>query len=154
MKMIFHVTKIIPKGKPKGFKGEYSTRIMHPLKIHPSWKREYFKATLRLSCVGTQCGNFITEILSEINFEDSWSAKSAILSHSEALNFDFYEILHFLKAEIDQIYNIIAAEMAKPAVFALREFTTLISRKISVINKSWNFHAVRHFLGQIHFSVN
>ena len=42
----------------------------------------------------------ITQILREINFEDSNSAKSAILSHLEALNFDFYEFLHFLKASI------------------------------------------------------
>ena len=42
----------------------------------------------------------ITQILREINFEDSGSVKFAILPHSEALNFDFYEYLHFLKAEI------------------------------------------------------
>ena len=40
----------------------------------------------------------IIHILREINFEDSKSAKSAILTHLEALNFDFYEFLHFLKA--------------------------------------------------------
>ena len=43
----------------------------------------------------------ITDILREINFKDSRSAKSAILTHLEALNFDLYEFLHFLKAEID-----------------------------------------------------
>ena len=42
----------------------------------------------------------ITQILREIKFEDSRSAKSAIFTHLEALNFDFYEFLHFLKAEI------------------------------------------------------
>ena len=42
----------------------------------------------------------ITQILHEINFEDSRSAKYAILTHMEVLNFAFYEILHFLKAEI------------------------------------------------------
>ena len=40
----------------------------------------------------------ITQILCEINFWDSRSAKSAILTHLEALNCDFYEFLHFLKA--------------------------------------------------------
>ena len=30
------------------------------------------------------------------------SAKSAILTHLEGLNFDFYEFLHFSKAEIYQ----------------------------------------------------
>ena len=48
----------------------------------------------------------ISQILREINFEDSWSAKSDIFPHSEALNFDFYEFLHFLKAEIDQLNKI------------------------------------------------
>ena len=32
----------------------------------------------------------ITQILREINFEDSWSEKSAVLPHLDALNFDFY----------------------------------------------------------------
>ena len=36
-----------------------------------------------------------TWILREINYEDFWSAKSAILTHLEALNFGFYEFLHF-----------------------------------------------------------
>ena len=44
----------------------------------------------------------ITQILREINFEDSRSAKSAILTDLEALNFDFHEILHFFRAEIYQ----------------------------------------------------
>ena len=48
----------------------------------------------------------ITQILREINFEESGSAKSAILPHLEAVNFDFYEFLHFLKAEIDQMNKI------------------------------------------------
>ena len=48
----------------------------------------------------------ITQILRETNFKDSSSAKFAFLTNSEALNCDFYEILHFLKAQIDQkIYN-------------------------------------------------
>ena len=33
-----------------------------------------------------------TQILREINFEESRSAKSAILTHFEALNFDFYDV--------------------------------------------------------------
>ena len=39
----------------------------------------------------------IIRIVREINFEDSKSAKSVILTHLEAMNFDFYEFLHFLK---------------------------------------------------------
>ena len=45
----------------------------------------------------------ITQILREINFGDSRSAKSAILTHLKALNFDFRDFLNFLKAEICQI---------------------------------------------------
>ena len=48
----------------------------------------------------------ITEILREINFEDSRSAKSSILTHLEALNCYFYEFLQFLKAQIYQIVRI------------------------------------------------
>ena len=48
----------------------------------------------------------ITQILHEINFVDSRSAKSAIFTHLEALNLDFYEFLNFLKAEIFQISKI------------------------------------------------
>ena len=49
----------------------------------------------------------ITKIfLREIKFGDSRSEKSAILPHLEPLNFDFYEFLHFLKAEIHQINKI------------------------------------------------
>ena len=48
----------------------------------------------------------IAQILREINFEDSRSAKSAILAHLEALNFGFLGFLHFLKAAIYQIIQI------------------------------------------------
>ena len=51
----------------------------------------------------------ITQNLREINFVDSRSAKSAILTHLEALNCDFYEFLHFWKAEIyhnNQIHSL------------------------------------------------
>ena len=49
----------------------------------------------------------ISQILREINFGDSRSAKSAIVTHLEALNFGFYGFLHFLKAEISQIGKIL-----------------------------------------------
>ena len=48
----------------------------------------------------------ITQILHEINFVDSTSAKFAILTHFEVLDFDFNEFLHFLKAKIYQITSI------------------------------------------------
>ena len=42
-------------------------------------------------------------MLCEINFGHSRSTKSAILTHSEAVNLVLHEFLHFLKAEIYQI---------------------------------------------------
>ena len=79
----------------------------------------------------------ITQILREINFEDSRSAKSAILTHLEALNFDFYEFLHFLKAEIYQINKIQSPYFyKKTAVLELLNSPTLISRKIWMAEKS------------------
>ena len=44
----------------------------------------------------------IAHILRETNWGDSSCVKSAILTHLEALNFDLYEFLHYLVAEIDQ----------------------------------------------------
>ena len=72
----------------------------------------------------------ITEIFREINFEDSRSAKSAILTHLESLNFYFCEFLHFLKAEIQPNPNFRAPEMAKMAFLELLDSPKLISRKI------------------------
>ena len=46
------------------------------------------------------------QILREINFGDSRSTESAIVTYFEALNIVFYECLHFLKAEIYQIDKI------------------------------------------------
>ena len=66
----------------------------------------------------------ITQILREINFGDSRHAKSAILTHLETLNFDFYEFLHLLKPQIDQINKITAPKSAKNSNF----FTPRISK--------------------------
>ena len=84
----------------------------------------------------------ITQILREISFEDSKSAKSAILTHLEALNFNFHDFLYFLKAAIYQMNKFTALKMAKLAGFAILKSSKLISRKIWVIQKSWNFHTV------------
>ena len=50
-----------------------------------------------------QFSKTVTQILREINIGDSRSEKSAILTNLEALNFDFCEFLHFLKAEIGKM---------------------------------------------------
>ena len=49
---------------------------------------------------------FVTQIFRESSFWYSRSAKSAILTQLEELNFDFHECLHFLKAKINQINTI------------------------------------------------
>ena len=74
-----------------------------------------------LSSAVWKCHDFsIIQNLREINFVHSRSAKSAISTHLEALDFHFDEFLQFLKAEI-----------AKIAVLEeLLDSTKLISRKI------------------------
>ena len=74
----------------------------------------------------------ITQILCEINFGDSRSAKSAILTHLEALNFDFYGFLHFLKAEIHTFNKLRRPniEFQKQAGLGLLDSAKLTSRKI------------------------
>ena len=52
--------------------------------------------------------------------------------HSEVLICDFYEFVHFPKAEITLIIIFIAPKMAKIAVFELLDSPKLISRKIWV----------------------
>ena len=84
----------------------------------------------------------ITQSSREINFEDSWSTKPAILRHVEALNLDCYEFFPFWRLQFTKWTKFLAPKMAKMAVFALLESTKLISHKISVIQKSWNFHTV------------
>ena len=71
-----------------------------------------------------------THILREINFWDSRSAKSAILTHLEALNFDFHGFLHFLKAEmLLNEQNSEPLELQKAAVLEFLDTPKLISRK-------------------------
>ena len=42
----------------------------------------------------------VTQILCKIQVDKSRDSKAAILALLEALNFDFHQFLHFLKAEI------------------------------------------------------
>ena len=55
-----------------------------------------------------QCGNFMIflSLSFYVKFGDFRSAKTAILIHFQALNFDIYEFLHFLKAQVYQIHKI------------------------------------------------
>ena len=92
-------------------------------------KYEYLQS-LFLSPVWIFHDFYITQILREINFGDSTSAKSPILAHLEALKLDFYEFLHFLKAEMYQLIRFRASKMAKIAVLELLDSPKLISHKI------------------------
>ena len=72
----------------------------------------------------------ITQILCEINFGDSTSAKSALLTYLDVHNFAFCEIWHFLKTEICKITKFRASQNTKTAVLELLDSPKLISRKI------------------------
>ena len=75
--------------------------------------------------------SYFYQILCEINFGDSGSAKSAILTHSEAVKSAFKTFLHFLKAAIHQMNkNLEPLKMAKTADLELLDSPKLISRKI------------------------
>ena len=65
-----------------------------------------------------------------INFEESRSAKSAILTHLEALNFDFCEFLNFLEANVYPNQKFISPKIEKMAFSELSQPPKLISRKI------------------------
>ena len=60
--------------------------------------------------IRTQCGNlriFLSfRFVREIEISESTVSKSTTLTHREALIFNFYEILHSLKAEIYKINKI------------------------------------------------
>ena len=67
----------------------------------------------------------------------------SISTHLESLNFDFYESMHFMKVENYQINKIhTPLKMENTAVLELLDCPKLISRKIRMTEKSWNFHTV------------
>ena len=102
------------------------------------------KFILATKCTVLKFHNFsITQNLREINFWDSRSAKSVILTHLEALNFDFNKFLYFLKAENYQIKQVKSPKMAKTAFLELLDSPKLISRKIWITEKFKIFHAVK-----------
>ena len=72
----------------------------------------------------------VTQILREIKVGVSRVSKSAILRIAEALKYEFYEFLHFLKTEIYQVDKVQGPEMAKMVFLELLESENLLSRKI------------------------
>ena len=76
-------------------------------------------------------GDFtVTQILREMNFEDSRSAKAAILIRLDALNFDLYEFLHFLKAAITKLIKFRAPQKSKNGRLELLVSPKMVSRKM------------------------
>ena len=57
-----------------------------------------------------------TQILREIKASESGTSKIAILTHLEALNFDFHDFLHFENAEIDQKSKFRLSKIAKSGI--------------------------------------
>ena len=84
----------------------------------------------------------ITQILREINFEESRSAKSAILTHSRLRILILMHFCTFWRLQFTKWTKFTALKVAKTAIFALSESSKLISRKIWVIQKSWNCYTV------------
>ena len=75
--------------------------------------------------------NSINQILREIRFVELEVQNLPLyIIHLEALKFDLYEFLHFLKVKIDQKSKFRVSIVAKTAFFELLNVLKLISRKI------------------------
>ena len=77
--------------------------------LQPFWEKNYTVWKFHDFC--------IIQILREINFGKSGSAKSGIFTHLEALNFKFYEFLHFWKSEIYLNVQIHSPYIGKNGIF-------------------------------------
>ena len=67
--------------------------------------------------------------LRETNFGESKHSKKGISAIFEALNFDFYELWHFLEAKTYTNKQFRAFEIAKMAIYELLDSPKSISRK-------------------------
>ena len=98
-------------------------------------------------CFNTQCGYFMIFLSLRFYvisiFEDPRSTKCAILTHVEALNFDFHALLGL---KFTKLAKFSAKKMVKTAVLQLLHSPKLISRKIWMTEKSWNFQNVQNHL--------
>ena len=72
----------------------------------------------------------ITQILREIKFEDSRSAKSTIFTHLEALNFDFMHFCTLRSMKLTKNSKFRVSKIEEMAFLELLDSTKLISRKI------------------------
>ena len=70
-------------------------------------RKKYIEVCTSFNVQIPLCGNFITFLSLRIYVKSVLRgftcAKSAISTHLKALNFDFYQFLHFLEAEMYQI---------------------------------------------------
>ena len=111
-----HMLNKVPERNWKSWKhfnvghGLWSTQYevqLSPRLKHLKMKRLTKKKHQKSGIIVWKCHCFYTtQILGEISFGHSRSAKFAIWKHFEALHYDFYEFLHFLKAEFYQINKI------------------------------------------------
>ena len=85
----------------------------------------------------------ITQILREITFGDCRSAKSANLKSLWILI--FMKFCSFWRLKFTKVTNFRAPKMAKAAFLDLQNSPKLISRKIWMTEKSWNFQDYSYF---------
>ena len=69
-------------------------------------------------------------------------SKSAIITHWGALNFDSMHFCTCKKIKLTKLTKFRAPKTAKAAFLELQDSPELISHKIWVTEKSWNFHTV------------
>ena len=94
-----------------------------------------------------------TQILCEIKFGDFRSAKSAISTYLKALKFDFLRNFGtFWRLKFKKFTKVRGPKRTKTGSLELLDFSKLISRKIWVTEKSWNFHTVSCRLLLWHFT--
>ena len=70
------------------------------------------------------------QILREIKFEDSRSAKCSILTQLQAPNSDFMNLSTFCRLEFTKLTKFKARKLAETAISALQESQKLILHKI------------------------
>ena len=102
-------------------KDDLSFSIVQVLEIH---FHEIFVENQKLTifsevkCTVWNFQNFsATQILREIIVGESGASRIAILTHLEALNFDFHGFLHFLKVGIDLEIKIQSFQNCKSSIF-------------------------------------
>ena len=119
-----------------------------------SWKYRKVKIWGRIIYEGSigrghKVWKFLDFPNTEINFEDSRISKIAIFAIFWTLNLVHLVISAFQKCKNSLKSKFRASCCVWKADFALLEYPKLVSRKICVIEKSWNFHSVCFWLGKI-----